>query len=138
MAGPDRSATHKADAVPDDVKMLPPVLDVFDDHALVMEHFVTVFFFAALYDGQNLFVGQVFALHRVDADMVQRFGAAGGAGDLPHALKRLIEILCTGVAEFNKARLLVLALLLHIFGGGSVSAPDVRFDNQVRWPSDVS
>lgn len=130
MAGPDRSAAHKADAVPDDVKMLPPVLDVFNDHPLVMEHFVAVFLLAAFNDGQNLFVGQVFALHRVDADMVQRFGAGGGAGDHPHILKRLIEGLGRRVAKLDKARLLVLALLLHIFGGGSVAAPDVRFDNQ--------
>ena len=80
MAGPDRSAAHKANAVPDHMKMLPPVLDVFNDHALVMEHFVTVFLLAAFNDGQNLLIGQVFALHRVDADMVQRLGAAGATG----------------------------------------------------------
>ena len=112
------------------MKMLPPVLDVFNDHALVMEHFVTVFLLAAFNDGQNLLIGQVFALHRVDADMVQRLGAAGATGHFPHILKRLIEVSGAGVAEFNKARLLVLALLLHILGGGSVSAPDVGFDNQ--------
>ncbi len=128
MAGPDRSAAHKADAVPDHMKMLPPVLDVFNDHPLVMEHFVTVFLLAAFNDGKNLLVGQVFALHRVDADMMQRLSAAGATGDHPHILKGLIEVFGRRVAKLDKARLLVLALLLHIVGGGSVAAPDVGFD----------
>ena len=87
MPRPDRSAADKADAVPDDVKMLPPVLNVFNDHPLMVEHFVTVFLLTAFHDGQNLLVGQVFAFHRVDADMMQRLGAVGATGDLPHILK---------------------------------------------------
>lgn len=56
MAGPDRAAAHQAHAVPDDVEMLPPVLDVFNDHALVVEHLVAVFLLAAFNDGHDLFV----------------------------------------------------------------------------------
>lgn len=130
VAGPNRSATHQTDAVPDDMKMLPPVLDVFDDHALVMKHLVAVFFLAAFNDGENLLIGQMFAFHWIDADMVQRLGASGATSDFPHFLEGLIQILGFRVAQLYKARFLVLALLFHIFGSRSVAAPDVRFDNQ--------
>lgn len=51
MPRPDRPASHKADPVPDNVKMLPPVLDMLDNDTLVMEHFVAVFFLASLDNG---------------------------------------------------------------------------------------
>lgn len=130
MARPDCAASDKAYPVPDNVKMLPPVLDVFDNHALVMEHLVAVFFFAAGNNRQNLRVGQAFILHWIDADMVQRLFAFCSAGDLPHFLKRLVKVLGRRIADFYKARFLVLALLLHIVGGGAIAAPDVAFDNQ--------
>jgi len=84
MARPDGLSCDQAHAVPDDVKMLPPVFDMLDNHALVVEHFIAVFFFAAFNDGQHLLVGQAFVLHRVNADVVQRLFAFGAACDFPH------------------------------------------------------
>ncbi len=117
MAGPNCSAAHKADAVPDNVEVLPPVFDVFNDHALVMKQLVAIFFFAAFNNGQHLFIGQALVLHRVDAYMMHWLGAAGATGDFPHFLESLIEVLGTGVTDLDKARLLVSALLFHIRGG---------------------
>ncbi len=70
LSGPDCSAGHKTDAVPDDVKMLSAILDMFDDHPLVMKHFVTVLFFATFNDGQDLLVREAFTFHGIDADMM--------------------------------------------------------------------
>ena len=130
MAGPNCSAAHKADAVPDNVEVLPPVFDVFNDHALVMEQLVAILLLAAFNDGQHLFIGQALVLHWVDADMVQRFAAVGTAGDFPHFLECLVEVLGFRITKLDKARLLVLALLLHIRSGGSVSTPDMGFNDQ--------
>lgn len=130
MAGPHHSAADQADTVPDDMKVLSSVLDMFNDHPLVVEHPIAVFLFAAFNNGENLLVGQRFALHRVDTDMMQRLSTAGATGDFPHFLECLIEVLGFRIAQFDKARLLVLTLLLHIVGGGSITAPDMGFDNQ--------
>lgn len=118
------------------MKMLSAILNVFDNHPLVVKHFVAVFFLTTLNNGQNLLVGQKLALHGVDADMMQRLGAFRAAGDFPHLLEGIIKVSGFGVAQFDEACFLVLALLLHILGGGSVSAPNVRFyDHSASMPS---
>jgi len=43
-ARPYRSAGDKADAVPDDMKMLPSVLYMFDNDSLVVKHLVAIDF----------------------------------------------------------------------------------------------
>lgn len=117
MARPYRPAGHKADPVPDNVKMLPSILDMFDNHPLVVEHFIAVLFLTPRHDCQNLLIRQPFVLHGVDADMMQRFGASGITRHFPHFLKRLIEVFGFRVADLDKARFFVFALILHIFGG---------------------
>lgn len=62
--------------------------------------------------------------------MMQRLCAGRATGDFPHFLKGFVKVFGCRVADLDKARFLVPALLLHIFGGGSVAAPDVGFDNQ--------
>ncbi len=117
MPRPDRTTAYQTHPVPDNVEVLPPVFDVFNDHALVMEQFVAILLLASFNDGQHLFIGQALVLHRVDAYMMHWLGAAGATGDFPHFLKSLVEVLGAGVADLDKARLLVSALLLHIRGG---------------------
>lgn len=109
------------------MKMLPSVLNVFYDYALMVEHFVAVFLFATLGNRQHLLVGQAFVFHRIDADVMQRLGAAGIAGYHPHIMKSIIKVFGAWVAEFYKARLLVLALLFHIFSSRPIAASDVAF-----------
>ncbi len=127
---PDRLAGDKAHPVPDNVKMLSAVLNVFDNHPLVVELLVAVLFFATVNNGQDLFVRQKLTFHRVDADMVQRLGAAGIAGYRPHILKCLVEVLSRWIANLDKACFLVFTLFLEILGCRAKAAPDMAFDDQ--------
>jgi hypothetical protein len=43
--------------------MLPAVLNVFNNYTLVVKHLVAVFFFTALDDGHNLFIGHARSWH---------------------------------------------------------------------------
>jgi hypothetical protein len=113
------------------MEMLPPVLDVFNYDALVMELLVTVFLFAAFDDGQNLFVGQPFIFHRIDTDMVQRLGGFGATGYHPHVMKCFVKVLGFRVADFNDARLLIQTLVFEIIGGCPVAATDVALYYQI-------
>src|SRR6185312_13389558 len=113
---------------------LASVLDVLDDDALVMPAGITVLLLKALADAEHLLIRQPFILHRIDADMVQRFLGARRLAQHPHVAEGLIDGLGVGIANRDKPHPLVLALLLQVVGSSPVAAPDMAFDNHVGGP----
>jgi len=128
--GPNGAVGGQAHAVPYDVKMLPPVLDMLDDDALMVVALVTIFLFAAFDDLHHFRIGQALALERVDADMMQGLFDPCAAGDDPHIPKGLVKILGVRIADLDKAVRFVLAYVFHILGGGSVASPDMALYDQ--------
>ena len=91
VARPNGFPVLFADPVPNDMEVLPAVLDVFDNHSLVLVFRVAVFLLKAFDDGQNLFAGKAFVLHRINADMVDVLFCFAAASHFPHFMKRFVQ-----------------------------------------------
>ncbi|HUY69131.1 MAG TPA: hypothetical protein VMV79_07505 [Alphaproteobacteria bacterium] len=129
LAGPDGFAGSEAHPAPHDVKMLPPIEDMFDDHSLMIARLISILLLAAGDDFKHLFIGQSLIPERVDADMMQGLLGLSVAGDGPHIMEGFIQIRGGGIADLDKADFLVLAYVFQIIRRRPIAAPDVALDN---------
>ncbi len=132
MPRPYGTARVEIHAVPDNVEMLPPILDVLDDDALMLAGLVSVFLFAAFDDPEHLLIGQALVLVRIDADVMQRFRASRVACHGPHVLKRFVEVPRVRVADLDEPYLFVFSDCLEVVRSGPVAAADVALDDDGR------
>lgn len=135
MSRPHRTARVEVHAVPDDMKMLPSVFDVFDDDALMLTRLVAKFLLTAFDYLQHLGIRQPLVFVRVDADVVQGLGASRIARHGPHILKRFIKVSGVRVADLDETYLFVFSDSLEVIGSSPVTATDVALDDNGLIPA---